>query len=76
MAEGCQKNPQLPSSNSQLLFFCRPALAHQANQMLQGFLVSTAFFSGKLAGALVELRGHFGGFFRRTAKRDENPGKL
>jgi len=44
--------------------------------MLQGFLIAAAFFSGELAGAFVELRGHLGGFFRRTTERDEDLGKL
>ena len=40
--------------------------------MLQRFLVTAVLFGGKLAGALVKLRGHVAGFFRRTAERDEN----
>ena len=44
--------------------------------MFQRLLVRPVFFSGELAGALVELRGHLGGFFRRTTERDENLGKL
>jgi len=44
--------------------------------MFQGFLVGTILFGGKLAGALVELRGHLGGFFLRTTERDENLGEL
>ena len=44
-------------------------MAHEGNQVLQGFLVAAAFFGGKLAGALVKLRGHVGGFFRRAAQR-------
>ena len=44
--------------------------------MLQGFLVTAAFFGGQLPGALVELRGHCGGFFRRTTERDEDLGEL
>ena len=44
--------------------------------MLQSFLMTAAFFSGKLARAFVELRGHPGGFFRRAAERDEDLGEL
>jgi hypothetical protein len=44
--------------------------------MLQGFLVSAAFLFGKLAGALVQLRGHFGGFFGRTAEHGQRFGKF
>ncbi len=44
--------------------------------MFQGFLIATAFFSGELAGAFVELRGHLGRLFRRTTERDKNLGEL
>jgi len=44
--------------------------------MPHGFLVAAAFFGGKLAGALVKLRGHVGGFFRRAAERDEDLGEF
>ncbi len=44
--------------------------------MLQRFLVAAAFFSGKLAGAFVELRGHLGGFLGGTAEGNEDLGKL
>ena len=44
--------------------------------MFQCFLVAAVFFGGELAGALVELRGHLGGFFRRTAEHDEDLGEL
>ena len=44
--------------------------------MFQRFLVTAAFFGGELAGALIELRGHLGGFFRRTAEHDEDLGEL
>ena len=44
--------------------------------MLQGFLVGAAFLSGELAGAFVQLRGHFGGFFSGTAERDEDFGEF
>ena len=44
--------------------------------MLQGFLVAAVFLGGELAGALVELRGHVGGFLRRTAEGDEDLGEL
>ena len=44
--------------------------------MLERFLVAAAFFGGELAGALVQLRGHRDGFFRRTAERDEDLGKV
>ena len=49
-----------------------PALPHQRQQMRERFLVSAALLSGKLAGALVQLRGHFGRFFRRTAECNES----
>jgi hypothetical protein len=44
--------------------------------MLHGFLVSAAGINGELAGALVELRGHGGGFFRRTTEGDEDLGEF
>ena len=44
--------------------------------MLQCLLVRAIFLGGKLFSPLVELRGHIGGFFRRTAERDENLGEL
>ena len=44
--------------------------------MLHRFLVSAALLDGKLAGALVELRGHVGGFFRRATESDEDLGEL
>ena len=44
--------------------------------MLQCFFVRTSFFGGELAGAFVELRGHLGGFFRRTTERDEDFGQF
>jgi len=44
--------------------------------MFQRFLITAVFFGGELAGAFVELRGHLGGFFRRTAEGDEDLGKL
>jgi hypothetical protein len=50
----------------------RPALFHQIEQMRKGFLVSAAVLRGKLARALVQLRGHFTGFFGRTTERDKD----
>ena len=44
--------------------------------MFQRFLIGPVLFGGELAGALVELRCHVGGFIRRTAEGDENLGKL
>ena len=44
--------------------------------MFQRLLVRPVRFGGELAGALVELRGHLGGFLRRTAERNEDLGKL
>ena|ERR1035438_778619 len=55
---------------------CRPALAHQTNQMCQHLVVAAAFFGGKLAGAFVQLRSHLGGFFRRTAEGDQDLGQF
>jgi hypothetical protein len=54
----------------------RPALLHQREQMLECLIVTTAFFSGELARAFVELRGHPGGFFRRAAEGGEDLGEL
>jgi hypothetical protein len=51
-------------------------LAHQVQQMLQGFLVAASLLGGELAGALVELRGHFGGFFGGTAEGNQNLGQF
>ena len=78
MKDGGQKKltPQLPSASFHLLFRCGPALFHQRQQMLQGLLVAPAFFRGELAGALVELRGHPGGFLRRTAEGGEHLSQL
>ena len=76
MEDGIQKNPQAQTANSQLLFWCRPSLLHQGEQMLERFLIAASFFGGKLTGALVELRGHVGGFLRRTAEGDEDLGKF
>lgn len=50
----------------------RPALFHQIQQMLQGVFVSPAFLFGQLLRTLVQLRGHFRGFFRRTAECNQN----
>ena len=44
--------------------------------MFHGLFVGAAFLSGKLPGAFVELRGHLGGFFRRTTKGPERGGEL
>ena len=44
--------------------------------MFQRFFVRPVLLGGKLAGTLVELRGHVGGFLRRAAERDEDLGKL
>ena len=44
--------------------------------MFQGFLVTAIFFGGKLAGALVKLRGHLGRFFGGAAESDENFGQI
>jgi len=44
--------------------------------MFQRFLVTAALFGGELAGALVELCGHLGGFPGGTAKGDEDLGEL
>ena len=44
--------------------------------MLHGCFVTATLFGGELAGAFVELRGHLGGFLRRTAEGDENLGKI
>ena len=44
--------------------------------MFQCCFVRLAFFGGKLFGALVELRGHVGGFFRWTTEGDEDLGQL
>ena len=44
--------------------------------MPQGLVVGPVFLGGELAGALVELRGHVGGFFRRTTERNEDLGEL
>ena len=54
----------------------RPALFHQREQVLKRFFVSATFFDGELAGALVQLLGHLGGFIRRTAECDQNLGEL
>ena len=40
--------------------------------MLQGFFVSAVFLFGQLFRALVQLRGHVGGFFGRTAEGDKD----
>ena len=62
--------------NSKPFSLRRPALLHQRQQMLQRFFVGAALLFGELAGALVQLRGHVGGFFRRTAERDEDLGQF
>ena len=71
------RQTQFTIRNSEQSFALRrPALFHQREQVLERFLVTAIFFGGELAGALVQLRGHFGGFFRRTTKRDENLSQL
>lgn len=40
--------------------------------MLKRLLIAAAFFGGKLAGALIELCSHVGGFLGRTAEGDKN----
>ncbi len=57
-------------------FLGSPALFHQREQMLQRFLVTASFFGGKLAGTLVELRGHVGRFFGRASKGHKDLGEL
>ena len=81
MGDGIQKksatvisNSHLPSTICQLLFRGCPALAHQADQMLQRLFVAAALFGSELMGAFVELRGHLGGFIGRTTERDKNLG--
>ncbi len=59
-------------ANSKPFLLRGPTLTHESQQMLQCFFVSAALLSGKLAGALVQLRGHFGGFFGWTAQRGQN----
>ncbi len=69
-------NRKSPIANSKTFFLGGPALAHQADQMLQRLFVTAALFGGELVSAFVELRGHLGGFIGRTTKRDEDLGKL
>jgi len=54
--------------HSKSLFPGRPALTHEREQMSQGVVLVAALFGGELAGALIQLRGHVGGFLRRTAQ--------
>lgn len=49
-----------------LFLLCRPALGHQSQQVLHGFLVGATLLFGQLAGAFIELSGHFAAFFRRA----------
>jgi hypothetical protein len=44
--------------------------------MLQRRLIGATFFSGKLAGAFIELRRHLRRFAGGTTERDEDLGKL
>src|SRR6266481_2310754 len=62
--------------NSKPFLFRSPALAHQFKQVGQGLVVTAAFLLSQLCGPLVELGGHLGGFFLRTAKGDEQGGEL
>ena len=48
-----------------------PALTHQLEQMREGIFVRAVFLRGQLLGTLIELGGHFGGFFWRAAKGNE-----
>ena len=50
------------------MFWRCPTLAHEVQQVLERLLVGAAFLLGKLAGAFIQLRGHFSGFFGRTAE--------
>jgi hypothetical protein len=54
----------------------RPSLFHQLEQVRQGFLVSPPFLGGELAGAFVQLRGHFGGLFSRTTEGNQDFGEF
>ncbi len=49
---------------------------HELEEVGEGFFVGAVFLGGELAGAFVELRGHFGGFFGRTTEHNENFGNF
>jgi hypothetical protein len=51
-----------------------PALFHELEQVHERLIIGVIFIGGQLAGALVQLRGHLRGFFRRTTEHDQNFG--
>jgi hypothetical protein len=61
---------------SKALFLRGPALFHEVEEMGQGFLVCFSLFGGQLAGALVELRGHFAGLPGGAAQGNEQRRKV
>jgi len=68
--------PQRREDAEKNLFGSRPALFHQREQMFQRILVAAVLFGGQLFRALVKLRGHVGGFFRRAAEGNEDLGEF
>src|ERR1017187_9338470 len=62
---------RLSTFDSRLFPLRRPALFHQIQQVPERVVVAASLLFSKLAGALVELRGHFGGFFGRTPERGQ-----
>ena len=69
-------NTYRPRAVQSSIFGRGPALLHQVEQMLQGFLVTAALLPGQLVRALVQLRSHFTGFPGGTAERGEDLGKF
>ncbi len=72
--ERVYRRAEIENSNS--FFFRRPALGHEFQEMLKGFVVGAILFGGQLFGPLVELGGHFCGFFRRAAESGEDSGEF
>src|SRR5580692_9245297 len=64
------------TANSKSFFLGSPALAHEGEEMLHGFLVGAALGGGELMGAFVQLRSHVGGLLRRTAEGHEDAGEF
>jgi len=60
-----------PAPNSAAASLCSPTLAHEAQQVRQGFGMGLVPLGGKLMRPLVELSGHLGCFARRTADGNE-----
>jgi hypothetical protein len=54
----------------------RPALLHEAEQVLDGLFIAAIFLDGKLVSPFIELGSHFNGFIGWATQRDQDFGKM